>query len=39
MAAFKIQQCYMRAKYVPIYAYCRKLHETFYDEHISHIFM
>lgn len=29
----------MRAKYVPLYAYCRKLHEHFYDEHIAHIFM
>ena len=29
----------MRAKYVPIYAYCRRLHEKFYDDNIAHIFM
>jgi hypothetical protein len=39
MAAFKIQQYYMRAKYVPLYAYCRKLHQKFYDENVAHIFM
>ena len=26
----------MRAKYIPHYAYCRKLHEQFYDENIGY---
>ena len=37
MAAFKIQQLYMRAKYTPTYAYCRKLHMKFYDENFRDI--
>jgi hypothetical protein len=30
-AAYTIQQAYARAKYIPLYAYCRKLHMQFYD--------
>jgi len=29
-AAYTIQQAYARAKYIPTYAYCRKLHLQFY---------
>ena len=32
IAAYTIQQAYARAKYIPLYAYCRKLHQQFYDE-------
>ena len=35
LAAFRIQQYYMRAKYTPTYAYCRKLHKQFYDNFIK----
>jgi hypothetical protein len=31
LAAYTIQQAYARAKYIPLYAYCRKLHMQFYD--------
>jgi hypothetical protein len=31
IAAYKIQQAYARAKYIPLYAYCRKLHLQFYE--------
>ena len=31
LAALKIQEAYARAKYIPLYAYCRKLHSQFYD--------
>ena len=30
-AAYTIQQAYARAKYIPTYAYCRKLHLQFYN--------
>jgi hypothetical protein len=30
-AAYTIQQAYARAKYIPSYAYCRKLHLQFYE--------
>lgn len=30
-AAYIIQQAYARAKYIPTYAYCRKLHMQFYN--------
>jgi hypothetical protein len=31
LAAYTIQQAYARAKYIPTYAYCRKLHLQFYE--------
>ena len=31
LAAYTIQQAYARAKYIPLYAYCRKLHLQFYE--------
>jgi hypothetical protein len=31
IAAYTIQQAYARAKYIPTYAYCRKLHLQFYE--------
>jgi hypothetical protein len=37
LASFKIQQYYARAKYVPTYAYCRKLHMKFYYENSSYV--
>jgi len=37
LAAFRIQQYYARGKYVPIYAYCRRLHMKFYYENTSYI--
>jgi len=37
IAAFRIQQYYARGKYVPIYAYCRKLHMKFYCENSSYV--
>ena len=35
LAAFKIQQYYARAKYIPTYKLCRKLHLKFYNETFS----
>lgn len=35
LAAFKIQQAYLRARYNPAYAYCRKLVHAFYDENFG----
>ena len=35
LAAYKIQQAYARAKYIPTYAYCRKLHLQFYHSMYS----
>ena len=35
LAAFKIQQYYMLAKYTPTFAYCRKLHMMYYDENLK----
>jgi hypothetical protein len=37
IAAFRIQQYYARGKYVPIYAYCRRLHMKFYYENSSYV--
>jgi hypothetical protein len=34
-AAYIIQQAYARAKYIPTYAYCRKLHLQFYHSMFS----
>ena len=35
LAAYTIQRAYAEAKYNPTYAYCRKLHEKFYNSILS----
>ena len=35
LAALKIQEAFARAKYIPLYAYCRKLHSQFYDDMVA----
>lgn len=35
LAALKIQQAYIRARYIPKYALCRKLHMDFYNSHLA----